>query len=168
LGALSLNGTISASAESTSLGGGSGGSINLSTGTLSGNGIIRADGGSTSGNLRGGGSGGRIAVTLTSGTNFGSIRTTAYGGNGSGGQAAAGTVYLEDALDGRGKGELIIDNNNKIASADTAISSLVSDTSVGRIVIRNSGRLQISALPSPMTSTAQLLTAAPWSSQAQE
>lgn len=89
--------------------GASGGSLFLTTGTLTGNGTLRANGGWGSG--RGGG-GGRVAVILNDGADFGNVRMTACGnGPGGTGGGAAGTVYRETSTQPAGRGELIVDNN---------------------------------------------------------
>jgi len=138
-GAFTHNGTIS-SIGSTSCSA-SGGSIYVTTGTISGAGTIRANGGPS------GGAGGRVAVILTgSGADFGSFGSatvTAYGL----GSSAAGTVYKQTEAQGAGKGDLIIDNNNVSTSTgvDTRISSLVTNTTVGRVILTDNkaGKLNI-------------------------
>ena len=59
----------------------------------------------------GSGGGGRVAVVLASGNDFGSIDSSARGGTtGHGnGSSAPGTVYLESASDGAGRGRVIVD-----------------------------------------------------------
>jgi hypothetical protein len=81
----------------------SGGSIWLTTGTLSGAGRIDVRGGL---NARPGG-GGRIAIHLTGSDSFGKVVLDASGRSGSAGVSAAGTIYRQrpDAT-----GELRIDN----------------------------------------------------------
>jgi hypothetical protein len=143
-GALTVNGTISAPGENATFGGSSGGSVNITAATISGSGTVSAGGGVAS-SVGNGGAGGRVGVVLTSGTSFGSVAFTAYGGSGPSARGAAGTVYLEDASDGSGKGELIIDNNSNTSTLDTAVSSSVTDTSVGSVTIRNRGRLATDA-----------------------
>ena len=117
-GALTVDGTISANG---SLGGGAvthndnagpGGAVLLKVGTLSGSGVIQADGGYNGGNSSGGG--GRVAVRLTkSGATFDDFtgrivasgrysQTAAYASHSS----SAGSVYLETAADGE-KGGVI-------------------------------------------------------------
>lgn len=117
-GALTVDGTISANG---SLGGGAvthndnagpGGAVLLKVGTLSGSGVIQADGGYNGGNSSGGG--GRVAVRLTkSGATFDDFtgRIVASGrysqdaANASH-SSSAGSVYLETAADGE-KGGVI-------------------------------------------------------------
>ena len=123
-GTLTLNGSITANgadgvANADGLGnrdggGGSGGSIWIVVGILTGSGSISANGGSgdTDG---GGGAGGRIAIYYTTSTFTGSI--TAYGGSGyqAGG---AGTIYLKSSS--QDYGDLIVDNNN-LSGAETPL-----------------------------------------------
>ena len=138
---VTINGMLNANGSDSSFGRGSGGTINITTSTLAGSGTIRVNGGS--GSSRGSGSGGRISITQTVGTTW-TPTFQAFGGSTSD-KAAAGTIYLKDANDAAGDGELIIDNNNvsTASGTDTDISSLVTDTAVGNVIIRNSGKLQM-------------------------
>jgi hypothetical protein len=103
---------------------------------------VRANTPSTS---RGGG--GRVAVKLTTGTDFDDISFQAYGnGSNANDRGTAGTVYLEHANHGENQGTLIVDNNNVMANAEnvtTLVSSLVTDTEVGDVIIQNAGKLQM-------------------------
>ncbi len=105
-------GIINASAVG-GLSGSAGGSVWLTTGTLSGMGNILANGsgGSSTGDNNGGG-GGRIAVVLTNGTSFASVTMQAFSLTGAQHRGAAGTVYRENVEHAPGAGILIIDNNN--------------------------------------------------------
>ena len=147
-GAITVDGTITANGEDSLCKAGSGGSINISADSISGSGTMRANGGSCPATT-GSGGGGRVAVSLTTGTTFGSISYQAFGGTASSASSAgaAGTVYLKDANDAAGDGELIIDNNSVATTSgiDTLISSSVTDTAVGTVTIRNSGKLQMAA-----------------------
>ena len=104
---LAHNGTAGAS---------TGGSINITAGTLSGNGEIDADGGSDE--LGGNGSGGRIRVKLTAQDatfDDNSVNMHARGGSGDGPKAnvvdaAAGTIALQTAADGGNAGTVVIKN----------------------------------------------------------
>lgn len=105
-GTLTLNGSISADGASDTgnygCGGGSGGSVFITTGAMSGAGTISASGGNAyaQATQAGGGGGGRIAVYHAGGGVWtGTI--SALGGSGSqiGG---AGTVYQKDSLEPRG------------------------------------------------------------------
>jgi len=93
-GTLQVDGVIAADGVSVGFtaGGGAGGSIQISAGTLAGGGSISAQGGSTPTNGGGGGGGGRIALYLTQNTFGGNI--TAAGGLGfqNGGAGAIYTV----------------------------------------------------------------------------
>ena len=76
---------------------GSGGSIWIKSGTLSGTGAILADGGNSSG--RSGGGGGRIAIYLTASDDFGAVTNSARGGDQRSDRTrdygAAGTIYRQ-------------------------------------------------------------------------
>jgi hypothetical protein len=92
---LVLNGRISADGGNGVYqhgGGGSGGSIALNVGTLSGSGAISANGGDGNG-VGGGGGGGRIAIACSTNHFTGAMR--AWGGLGGGGAGGAGTIYLK-------------------------------------------------------------------------
>ena len=73
-------------------GGGSGGSIWLTVGTLSGAGSITANGGSGAGSLGGGGGGGRIYVSSSNNSFTGTL--AAYGGGGAN-WGGAGTALIQ-------------------------------------------------------------------------
>ncbi|MCX5709190.1 MAG: DUF2341 domain-containing protein, partial [Candidatus Omnitrophica bacterium] len=150
-GASSISGTISASGSATTsyTWGGSGGSIYITTGTISGAGALQADGGY---GIAGGGGGGRISVVLT-GTDADFLsysgNTTAYGG-GAGGSyptsaGAAGTVYKETKAQTGGNGTLTIDNNNltTTSTVTTSISSAITGLPTGSITVQNKGKLEI-------------------------
>lgn len=107
----------------------SGGSINITTGTLSGNGTIDADGGNDE--LGGNGSGGRIRVKLT-------VQDATFDGNsinihamgGSGGpkanvvDAAAGTIALQTAADNDRSGTVIVKNRiRRIDNVDVPVGA---------------------------------------------
>ncbi|MCK4891526.1 MAG: hypothetical protein KAS78_02545, partial [Candidatus Pacebacteria bacterium] len=148
-GTVTVNGTLSASGV-TGNGGGSGGTINIAVDTLAGSGTIKANGyGNGSTGVAGSG-GGRISVVQTTGTSW-TPTFQAFGGNSftASIKGAAGTIYLEDANDTTGAGELIIDNNNisTTIGTDTDISSSVTDTTVGSIALTASkaGRLTIAS-----------------------
>jgi hypothetical protein len=108
-----IEGTVTAdgapSAEGR--GAGAGGSVFLTTGTISGAGDIRTNGGAANG--WGAGGGGRVAAILTGeSANFSEYTgtMTAFGDNDGLKSGAAGTVYRETAANGAGHGELIVDN----------------------------------------------------------
>ncbi len=121
---------------------GSGGSIWLTAGTLTGGGVFRANGGNTT--YPGGG--GRIALILKDTgavfTNFsGSILALAGGS-----AAGAGTVYLETSGDVPGKGQLVINNAGGSASYGgfTDLNGTAAVTcEFSRITLTNGGNLSI-------------------------
>ncbi len=121
-------------------GGAAGGSLFLTTGRLTGSGTISAKGG---GNSPGGG-GGRIALVLTNAaasfTEFTGPITASGQGTGPGG---AGTVYLRAPGQGTNEGTLIVDNNALSATVGALITTSVTDTAVGDVVIRSNGVLQL-------------------------
>ena len=126
-GAFTLNGKVQSKgfgypglnltlAHNGTAGASTGGSINITAGTLSGNGEIDADGGSDE--LGGNGSGGRIRVKLTAQDatfDDNSVNMHARGGSGDGPKAnvvdaAAGTIALQTAADGGNAGTVVIKN----------------------------------------------------------
>ena len=133
----------------------SGGSVFLKTATLAGNGTITANGGGGSASTGGpGGGGGRIAIWLSSGTDFGGVTNTAWGGRTGTGAAyasgAAGTIYLQTAGQSEGQGSLIVDNHNQYdcteANPITATTMLLSGTALNNfsaVIITNKGNLGI-------------------------
>ena len=119
-GTLRVDGTIAAdgNADNGAHGGGSGGSVWLTVGSLSGTGMIRANGGRGDPNgpyTGGGGGGGRIAVYYGNPTEFANI--SAAGGNGYE-RGGDGTVYMLLTL----MQPVILDQPQKLAlrSGDTA------------------------------------------------
>ncbi|NLB54567.1 MAG: hypothetical protein GX811_02160, partial [Lentisphaerae bacterium] len=125
-GSVRIDGVIKAESPSTDSGNartGSGGSVWITAGSLTGSGLISANGGSADC----GGGGGRIAVHLTGASsdfsNWDGFITT-YGGTSrsSGGMvASAGTVYLETLAHTPGQGVLIIDNNNRTTRSNLGV-----------------------------------------------
>ncbi|NLB54554.1 MAG: hypothetical protein GX811_02090, partial [Lentisphaerae bacterium] len=141
-GTATINGNITASTTVASGRPASGGSIFLTASALRGNGVISANAG---GGYNGGG-GGRIALVVTgTGEDFEQFygQITAYTGTATHtGCGGAGTIYLRSAGQGPEEGCLILDNNGKNA-APTQITSLVSDTILGEVLIRNGAQLQV-------------------------
>ncbi len=134
---LELAGQILANGQSSGAdyrGGGSGGSLWLQVGVLTGGGVIRADGGAGRNNgyySGGGGGGGRIALYYDSLDGFDpSAQSSAYGGLGYAGYAAgaAGTVYLQDRAAGGSR--VRIDNADRAQTATTQVADLVTDVLV--------------------------------------
>jgi hypothetical protein len=91
-GCVSANGTDGEGGSPSFAGGGSGGSVWITAGLLTGNGSIVANGGSASGGGGGGGGGGRVAVYYRQSTFSGSL--TACGGSVGGESGGAGTILL--------------------------------------------------------------------------
>jgi hypothetical protein len=143
-GATTVDGEILADgggAPGSSYSGGAGGSIYLTTATISGSGLIRAAGGTPNSRTdTGSGGGGRIGVVLTSGNTFGSIEISARGGtsgHGNGG-SAPGTVYLEKASEGAGSGRVLIDCKGEDYGKKTYLPAetlAISDELVGALII---------------------------------
>ena len=146
-GSVEMNGGDAAEAS------GSGGSVWLTSATLSGEGRIAANGGNLtqSGAARSTGSGGRIALWLTDpAADFSTFtgKITACAGTGAtiGG---GGTIYLKTGAQGESEGTLIIDNGGLASSYATEIynapdaTKYVSDAAVGNVIIRNGGFLKM-------------------------
>ena len=117
--AVDIDGIVSAegrTGHSYQAGSGSGGSIKIRTGLLSGRGIISADGGAN----EVGGGGGRVAIFYdildNPGDDFdGLSNITAFGGSGSYVKGSAGTVFMKQT--GQTNGDLYIDANSDTATA---------------------------------------------------
>ncbi|HXJ75981.1 MAG TPA: hypothetical protein VNM37_24205, partial [Candidatus Dormibacteraeota bacterium] len=133
LGALKLDGVISANGNPglQGGGGGSGGSVWLTAGSISGNGAITANGGDGNANS-GGGGGGRIAVEY--GTNYFSGAIAARGGNGVN-RGGAGTVYTKAR--NSAVGELVIDNGGQRGTNTSWLSTGMLDLTItgGAVVV---------------------------------
>jgi len=116
--------------------------VNIIAATLTGSGIIEACGAGSASAWNGSG-GGRVAVALTSGNDFGDVDFRAWGGT-TRRKGAAGTIYIRTADESYGT--LVIDNNSQSTSYDyltTLVSSSVSNTDVGTILIRNAAKFQL-------------------------
>lgn len=118
-----LDGTITCdgqpASERSQGGGGSGGSVWIQAGRLSGHGVIGASGGSGDGTTGGGGSGGRVAVYASTEGKF-SGRYIVTGGVAGDSQqdlseysGGPGTLYLSDYRHGHRHTQLRIDNKNR-------------------------------------------------------
>lgn len=125
-GILTNNGVISAKGQSATVlgaGGGSGGSLWFTLGTLAGNGKISVDGGD--GEFfggGGGGAGGRISATFTSNRFTGTF--SAVGGFGPIVSGGAGTIYLKTNNFPGGLAQLLLDNGGDVGTntpIDTAL-----------------------------------------------
>jgi len=142
-GTTALGGELSADGvgfNGSAQGGGSGGSVWLTTSILSGSGTITADGGL---GTHAGGGGGRISVVLTGSDSFGSVAMHAFGGTGPSAPTAgaAGTIYKQTQTQGDGMGDLLIDNNSQDSNRDTEINTNVTDTVVGSVTWLNGADL---------------------------
>ena len=122
---------------STTTGGASGGSIYISAGTLQGHGQLRANGGASSSG--GGGGGGRIAIIASSQSDFLGA-ATAYGGNGTLEDGAAGIVYKEYSQSGGSMvKKAVIDNNGLISEA---FSFLTDVEELSELEVRGYGQVK--------------------------
>lgn len=141
-GELRHDGLIAANGSNPSQYAGAGGSIYLVAGILSGTGTLQAKGGIPSGSCPGGG--GRIALVITNaGATFASFAGTSQAFAGSN-TAHAGTVYMEKAADGPGRGEVIVNN---AGGASTSWSELNGTGAVtcefSRITLTNAAKLTV-------------------------
>lgn len=117
-------------------GGGSGGSIHIVAGTLTGSGLIAANGGNGGGTRGGGGAGGRIALYYTNNTFTGVVN--AHGGWGYQ-NGAAGTIFMKAAAEV--SGDLLIDNDNGLGAVTTLLDGTYTfDT----MTIRNKAKVDLS------------------------
>ncbi|NLB54583.1 MAG: hypothetical protein GX811_02240, partial [Lentisphaerae bacterium] len=125
---------------------GSGGTVNITAGNLTGSGPIVANSGdSSAGSIANPGGGGRIAISLTEpGADIFAYKgpITAYGAYNSVQPGGAGTIYLRNPGQALNEGTLIIDNNNN-AGEVTEISEFVDDACIGKVLIRNQGHLRV-------------------------
>ena len=135
---------------------GSGGSIWLTCGRLSGAGAIHAHGGNvtnTSDPWTGGG--GRVAVYQRQARDWTAFTgpITAYGGippNSTRPSAGAGTVYLECAADGRRGGLIVIDDGKCTSEYPTPIPAEISplkpdNLKMARVILKDSSEAQLMA-----------------------
>ncbi|MCW5551443.1 MAG: hypothetical protein KIS67_04670 [Verrucomicrobiae bacterium] len=131
-GTLLLDGRISANGQDApglNCGGGSGGSVWLSLGRLTGSGSITANGGGGN-NHGGGGAGGRIAVTYA--TNLFSGAITAHGGGGAA-WGGAGTVYTK--ANHSPTGQVVLENAGRTGATALVGSSGSYHLTIGNGVI---------------------------------
>ena len=114
-GELVVNGTISVLSKSgANYYNGTGGSIYLKVGSLSGSGTIDASAGKVTSSA--GAGGGRVSIRQSTATSFSAFTGTikAYGALVAGsGYAGCGTIYLEHAGDAYGEGTLLIDTGTR-------------------------------------------------------
>ncbi|MEA5557691.1 immunoglobulin domain-containing protein [Nodularia spumigena] len=133
-GAITANGVAVLTGFDT--GGGAGGSIWIDAQSLSGTGLVTADGGQGGTTGAGAGGGGRVAVFADSST-FDDTRLRAYGGN-SFRVGAAGTVYRQ--LEASDAPTLVIDNGEQ--NFIQAITEMSGDINIpGNLLVRGNGRL---------------------------
>ena len=97
---------------------GSGGSVRLDVETLSGSGVIAANGGNGYGS-GGSGGGGRVALYYADMSAFTTANIQSHGGKGAGNAGGAGSVYLKPS---DGMGTLRIDTH--LTAADTTPRAL--------------------------------------------
>ena len=152
-GTLQLDGTIDASgANTTHYRSGAGGSVFLEVGTLSGSGSVDVRGGSGGYDYQGGS--GRISVVEAVAMSFGFTGTLNAGcvtkTNGAGAtRSSNGTIYLENASDAPGRGELIVDARSVALASDCVcrLDAAVPDRGepFGKVTVKRNGRLIIPA-----------------------
>ena len=124
-GLLTVAGQLTAHGESGRPSGGAGGSIQVSAGTLAGNGSIAANGGNPGNAGCGGGGGGRIALyygdsTFNGGlTALGGLASGAFAGNSGG----AGTLYTK--ANSQSVGDLRLDNSGRTNAMEAPITAPV-------------------------------------------
>jgi hypothetical protein len=165
-GTLEVDGRISAlggAAVGANMGGGSGGGISLTVGTLSGAGVIAADGGAGNG-LGGGGGGGRIAITYTANAFSGLM--SAYGGGGYA-WGGAGTIYTK--ANSKAWGQVLADNGGRAGTNTSWTSTGTIDLTVmggavvlpplssqtfGNLLIASNGWMSLSTQTLTVTSNA--------------
>lgn len=145
-GSATVDGTMTADGHKTGDRSAAGGSVMLTVNSLSGNGTLNADGGSST--ISSGG--GRIAVILTgAGQNFSSFtgQMHAYGLGVTRRETSAGTIYLQT---GDGKRTILIDNNGKRSEGNR--TARIPDPGMGKsvwtvdeIIVRDGGVLDISS-----------------------
>ncbi|XP_033745593.1 uncharacterized protein LOC117331107 [Pecten maximus] len=119
-GIIQANGKVGTS----SIPGGSGGSIMITTDHLEGSGSIQVKG-ANGVSSRGSGGGGRMAVSYKR-IQFWYGEFQAFGGTGGAGSGGAGTIYLTDTLLSAGNTTLYIDNNDYTPSTSTITASYTS------------------------------------------
>jgi hypothetical protein len=139
-------------------GGGSGGSVYITSAALSGSGNISVNGGNGVNNNGGGGSGGggRVAVYYT--TDLSSVTYSTYGGNTNNSKfGGSGTTYKKSAA--QTYGDLILNNNN-LGSTDEryfGLTPLLINSTFDSITAKNSASLYL-ATASPVSVTTANLT----------
>ena len=162
-GETKLDGRLSSNGNKHDWGAGSGGSVILNTGKLTGTGSIQTIGGFTW-NVDACGGAGRMAVTLidaeSSFDDFTGIMA-AFGQwqQGSGStmyrtspgssslKSGAGSIYLRTAAEAEDEGTLIIDQFTTLARTDaydlTEFTETMPDTVFGKVLVRNGARVKV-------------------------
>lgn len=140
--AVHVDGLITADGDvSVNLGGGSGGSVMITAGTLSGAGEVSARGGArrTTQAGKGSGGGGRVAVILTEGTETGGVRFYAHGGNLSN-CGAAGSLFVRVPGDPDAGGRVVFDNNGYATLTNSfSVFPGEDDLPKAQVVVTNDG-----------------------------
>jgi len=153
-GELFVNGTVAADGQwlSGEYNSGAGGSVWLSGATLTGAGVLRADGGRTS--YGSSGSGGRVAVHLSQAADFSAWRGTfsAHGGScvstGQASTGAPGTIYLQAAGRTRATATVIVDNADLSHQGKgqptgfAEFSDVTESDAFGTLIVRNNGSVR--------------------------
>lgn len=162
-GETKLDGRISSNGNKHDWGAGSGGSVILETGKLTGTGSIQTIGGFTW-NVDACGGAGRMAVTLTGAASSfddftgvmaafgqwkqGSTSTmypTSPGSNSL--KSGAGSIYLRTAAEAEDEGTLIIDQFTTLAKTDaydlTEFTASMPNTIFGKVLVRNGARVKV-------------------------
>ncbi len=145
-GSLVLDGLITADGRSGfdyyNRAAGSGGSLWISVDSVSGSGLIRANGGNgyiDGGGGGGSGGGGRVALYYGTNKGFNFDKVLAHGGSGGSGSGAAGSIYLKDR---NGEGILRFDSHGAPTGSwiPLGIGGLASfDSGNDRVVISGEG-----------------------------
>jgi hypothetical protein len=134
-GVIVANGAVSAGSAA---GDGSGGTINISTGSLTGGGSLQANGGGNG--IGTGGGGGRIAVVHSGAFSLLPELITVLGGQGMfGTRGGIGTVFIKDAA--QSNGALIIDGGNFDVPSDSC--TIPSAQTFDSMVLRNHARATV-------------------------
>jgi len=127
-GVIVADGAVSSGSAS---GDGSGGSVNLQVASLTGTGVVRANGGGNGSHT--GGGGGRIAVRYASQMTLPVDHLQAHGGSGYYGNGGHGTVFVKGAA--QGFGDLVIDGFGYVQPGDT--TTIPGGLTFERVELRN-------------------------------
>src|ERR1019366_3412602 len=144
----------------------SGGGILLAAGTLTGSGVIAANGGAGNG-LGGGGGGGRMAIPYNTSAFSGLV--SAYGGSGGYAWGGAGTIYTK--ANKQSWGQVLVDNGGRAGTNTTwlstgtidltvmggAVISPPSQQTLGNLLVTSNGWISIAAQTLTVTGNATVL-----------